>query len=81
MLNSHQLRDWWLFFTQVAPVQQEGIYMAAEEYQDFVQTTGYGVDPLGLCGINCYHNLWDFIHGISVMLYTDDQLNRMNKHI
>ncbi|MFR5724492.1 hypothetical protein DWV44_02255 [Lachnospira eligens] len=55
--------------------------MAAEEYPDFVQTTGYGVDHLGLCGINCYHNFWDFIHGISVMLYTDDQLNRMNKHI
>ena len=28
--------------------------MSAEEYPDFVKTTGYGVDPLGLCGINCY---------------------------
>ena len=24
-----------------------------EEYKDFVEVTGYGVDPLGLCGINC----------------------------
>ena len=59
-------------------MQQEGIYMAAEEYQDFVQTTGYGVDPLGLCGINCYHHFWAFIPGISVRLYTDEQLDRMN---
>lgn len=52
--------------------------MAAEEYPDFVKTTGYGVDPLGLCGINCYHNFWPFIPGVSVRLYTDEQLDKMN---
>jgi hypothetical protein len=52
--------------------------VAAEEYPDFVQTTGYGVDPLGLCGINCYHHFWAFIPGVSVRLYTDKQLNEMN---
>ena len=55
-MSSHQSRDWWYFYTQVAPVQQEGERLMAadeEEYKDFVEVTGYGVDPLGLCGINC----------------------------
>ena len=55
-MSNHQLRDWWYFYTQVAPVQQEGERLMAadeEEYKDFVEVTGYGVDPLGLCGINC----------------------------
>lgn len=49
-----------------------------EKYKDFVEVTGYGVDPLGLCGINCYHNFWPFIPGASKRLYTDEQLDRMN---
>ena len=55
-MSNHQSRDWWYFYTQVAPVQQEGERLMAadeEEYKDFVEVTGYGVDPLGLCGINC----------------------------
>ena len=49
-----------------------------EKYKDFVEVTGYGVDPLGLCGINCYHNFWPFVPGASKRLYTDEQLDRMN---
>lgn len=48
------------------------------EYEDFVTVTGYGVDPLGLCGINCYHSFSPFIEGVSVRNYTDEQLNEMN---
>lgn len=51
---------------------------ADEEYPDFVETTGYKVDPLGLCGINCYHTFWAFIPGASIRLYTDEQLDKMN---
>ena len=48
------------------------------EYKDFVTVTGYGVDALGLCGINCYHSFSPFIEGISVRSFTDEQLDEMN---
>lgn len=49
-----------------------------EEYPDFVESTGYGVDKLGLCGINCYHTFFAFIPGVSERNYTDEQLAVMN---
>lgn len=52
--------------------------MITEEYPDFVESTGYGEDPLGLCGINCYHQFYPFIPGVSTRLYTDEQLDKMN---
>ena len=48
------------------------------EYKDFVTETGYGVDPLGLCGINCYHSFSAFIEGVSVRSFTDEQLDELN---
>lgn len=48
------------------------------EYEDFVTVTGYGVDPLGLCGINCYHSFSPFIEGVSVRSFTDQELDEMN---
>lgn len=32
----------------------------------------------GLGGINCYHDYYPFIHGISKRLYTDEELDKMN---
>ena len=45
---------------------------------DFIESTGYQVDPLGLCGINCYHTWFNFVPGASKRLYTDEQLDAMN---
>lgn len=33
----------------------------------------------GLCGANCYHSYYPFIPGISKRLYTDGQLDEMNR--
>ncbi|MFV0344219.1 MAG: phage minor capsid protein [Anaerocolumna sp.] len=33
----------------------------------------------GLCGANCYHSYYPFILGISKRLYTDEQLDEMNR--
>lgn len=32
----------------------------------------------GLCGANCYHDYYPFIHGISERSYTDEELTQMN---
>lgn len=48
------------------------------DYPDFIETTGYGIDPLGLCGINCYHSFSAFIEGVSTRSYTDEELKRMH---
>lgn len=55
------------------------IDIADEEYPDFVESTGYGVDPLGLCGINCYHSFFPFIPGVSKRTYTDEELAKMQE--
>lgn len=39
-------------------------------YDDFYDATGYG-EPLGLCGINCYHNFYPFYEGVSTRSFTD----------
>lgn len=49
------------------------------DYPDFVETTGYGVDKLGLCGINCYHTFYAFIPGVSTPNYTPEQLEEMER--
>lgn len=42
-------------------------------YRKFAEATGYGkVD--GLCGVNCRHNFYMFWPGISVPVYTQEQL-------
>ncbi|WP_033166896.1 phage minor capsid protein [Clostridium sp. KNHs205] len=33
----------------------------------------------GLCGVNCYHSYYPFIPGISKRIYTDEQLDEMNR--
>lgn len=52
--------------------------MSKEEYPDFVTSTGYGT-VTGLCGVNCYHDFYPFIPGISERTYTDEQLEEMNR--
>lgn len=51
------------------------------DYPDFVETTGYGVDKLGLCGINCYHTFYAFIPGVSTPNYTLEQLEEMERRM
>jgi hypothetical protein len=48
-------------------------------YKDFVESTGYGVDPMGLHGYNCRHTFYPFILGVSKRTYTDEQLEEMRK--
>ena len=43
-------------------------------YKDFVESTGYGVNPLGLHGYNCRHSFYPFILGVSTRAYTDEFL-------
>lgn len=46
---------------------QGGIYADGgkhDKYDDFEQTTGYGSE-LGLHGIHCYHDFWEYIEGYS----------------
>lgn len=45
---------------------------------DLRRECGLG-DPLGLCGINCYHRYYPFISGVSVRSYTDEWLAEMNE--
>lgn len=45
---------------------------------DLRRECGLG-DPLGLCGINCYHRYYPFIPGVSVRNYTDEWLAEMNE--
>lgn len=45
---------------------------------DLRRECGLG-DPLGLCGINCYHRYYPFIPGVSVRSYTDEWLAEMNE--
>lgn len=33
----------------------------------------------GLCGVNCYHSYYPFIPGVSKRIYTDEQLDEMNR--
>lgn len=49
------------------------------DYPDFIASTGYKVDKLGLCGINCYHTFYAFVPGVSTPLYTPEQLEEMNR--
>lgn len=49
----------------------------SKKYPSLVEVTGYGkVD--GLCGINCRHNKFPFIEGISKRTYTDEELEEIN---
>ncbi len=53
---------------------QGGIYT-----KDELETIcGLG-DPLGLCGINCYHSYDPFIPGVSVRRYSDEDLERLRQ--
>ncbi len=45
----------------------------SKKYPDFISSTGYG-SILGLGGVNCRHNFFPFIEGISKRAYTDEQL-------
>lgn len=36
-------------------------------------------EPLGLCGINCYHSYWPFVPGVSTRTYTDEQIKAFNE--
>lgn len=45
---------------------------------DLVRVCGLG-SVTGLCGANCYHDYYPVIPGISVPLYTDEQLKAMNE--
>lgn len=45
---------------------------------DLVQICGLG-DPLGLCGINCYHLYYPFVPGVSERTYTDEWLEEKNR--
>lgn len=45
---------------------------------DLVKICGLG-SVTGLCGANCYHDYYPVIPGISVPLYTDEQLKAMNE--
>lgn len=46
--------------------------------EQLVTVCGYG-DVTGLKGANCYHDFHPFFPGISKRLYTDEQLDRMNR--
>nr|WP_308743210.1 phage minor capsid protein [uncultured Anaerocolumna sp.] len=46
-------------------------------YKAFIAETGYGTVE-GLCGVNCYHDFYGFIPGVSVRTYTDEQLEELN---
>lgn len=39
---------------------------------------GYGL-VTGLCGANCYHDFYPFIEGISERIYTDEELEELNR--
>lgn len=45
---------------------------------DLRRICGLG-DPLGLCGINCYHTYYPFIPGVSERSYTDEWLADMDR--
>ena len=53
---------------------QGGVYTKDE----LEEICGLG-DPLGLCGINCYHNYSPFVPGASIRTYTDKQLSALKK--
>lgn len=49
----------------------------SKKYPGLKEVTGYGkVDGLG--GINCRHNKFPFIEGVSQRAYTDEELEQMN---
>ncbi len=50
-----------------------------KEYPDFVESTGYGVDPLGLCGINCYHSFDVFFPEFQTPTYTEEELEELQR--
>lgn len=50
----------------------------SRKYPDFISSTGYGTGP-GLCGWNCRHSFFPYFEGISERLYTQKQLNDMNR--
>ena len=52
--------------------------MPTPDYPDFVSSTGYGT-VTGLCGVNCYHDFYPFIPGISEPIYSEEELRRMNE--
>jgi hypothetical protein len=55
-------------------VWQGRVYSKAE----LESVCGLGTGP-GLLGWNCYHSYYPFVHGVSKRLYTDKQLDAMNK--
>ena len=73
--------------TGVGPANHEswqgGIYRWSEkprsskgDYQDFVETTGYGTGP-GLGGWNCKHHYYSFVEGVSEPTYSKKDLEAM----
>lgn len=46
--------------------------------EELATVCGLGTGP-GLCGWNCYHSYYPFIPGVSKRLYTDSQLEEMNR--
>ena len=46
--------------------------------EELVSVCGLGT-VTGLCGANCYHNYYPFIKGVSERIYTDEELDRMNR--
>lgn len=46
-------------------------------YNELITKCGLGT-VTGLCGANCYHSYYPFIDGVSVRMYTDEQLEKMN---
>ena len=52
--------------------------MPTPDYPDFVSSTGYGT-VTGLCGVNCYHDFYPFIPGISEPIYSEEELRQMNE--
>ncbi|BCK01606.1 phage minor capsid protein [Anaerocolumna chitinilytica] len=46
--------------------------------EELITVCGLGTGP-GLCGWNCYHSYYPFIPGVSKRLYTDLELEEMNR--
>lgn len=51
----------------------------SQGYKDFVESTGYGVNPLGIHGYNCRHLFYAFIPGVSTRTYTDEFLKEQRE--
>lgn len=74
---THQIWQGRVFYWNKSD-QNEEIDVGGIHYKSFIKETGYGTID-GLCGINCYHNFFAFIPGISTRTYTDEQLAKMQE--